>query len=200
MIKNLIYTIITVSGLFFTVNCQTITASKQELNDRIKDNALGISFIKAGETARIDTSTYNIKLPSSAAAQVSVSNKLFVDLPGSYGGRLYFDSPNAWIEQNKVKTDNVNSGGQNYQREYWAVYAGMGMWECVINCYTRINGKYYIVSYIQDRQLGKPGEINEGKQLKAEDLKLQALSYLQNQSNNSISEFYTLLASFQIQK
>lgn len=205
MIKNLIYLLMTVSGLVFIVNGQTVSASAQD-NNRVQDNVLGISFAKVGEVTRIDNTTFSIKLPSSdvnqlynATAMVSVSNKLYVDLPGSYGGRLYLDSPNSTgIIQNIVKVDSIISGQQNYRREYWTVYAGMGMWDCVINCYFQSQGRYYIVSYVQDKQLGKPGEIIDGKEQKSEDLKLQALSFLEDKNNSSINAFYQLLSSFQI--
>ena len=195
----------TVSGLVFIVNGQTVSASAQD-NNRVQDNVLGISFAKVGEVTRIDNTTFSIKLPSSdvnqlynATAMVSVSNKLYVDLPGSYGGRLYLDSPNSTgIIQNIVKVDSIISGQQNYRREYWTVYAGMGMWDCVINCYFQSQGRYYIVSYVQDKQLGKPGEIIDGKEQKSEDLKLQALSFLEDKNNSSINAFYQLLSSFQI--
>ncbi len=206
MIKKLIYMLMTVSGLLFAVNGQTVSASSQSNKNIVQDNALGISFEKVGDVNRIDSSTFSIKLPSSeinsgynATAMVSVSNKLYVDLPGSYGGRLYLDSPNSTrIIQNRVKVDSIASGDQNYRREYWTVYAGMGMWDCVINCYFRSEGQYYIVSYVQDKQLGKPGEIIDGEKLNSDDLKSQALSFLKDKNNSSVNSFYQLLSSFQI--
>jgi len=207
MTKRIIYILMTVSALLFAVNAQTMTSSTQDFNNRVQNNVLGISFMKVGEINQIDSTNYNITLQSSgtnsgynAIAHISVSNRMFVDLPGSYGGRLYLGTPNSiQLTKNIVKVDSIVSGLQNYQREYWVVYAGMGMWDCVINCYEQHEGQYYIVSYNQDKLLGKPGEIIDGKQLNAEDLKSQALSFLQDGTNSSINEFYKLLASFQIQ-
>ncbi len=207
MLKSLIYNLFILSGLLFAVNGQNMAPSAKDLI-RIQDKELGISFVKSGAVKQIDNTTYNISLTSSesgtsnnAIAEVSVSNRLYVDLPGSYGGRLYLDSPNAGkLIQNIVEADTVIINQQSYKREYWVVYAGMGMWDCVINCYAKRDGKYYMVSFIQDRQIGKPGEIIESKQLNSGDLKLQALSFLKDDTNNSISEYYKLLSSFQIQK
>ena len=207
MIKSFFYSIIILSGFLFAVNGQNTEISSNVPN-RIQNNELGISFIKNGEVKQIDNSTYNIALTSTesnptnnAIAEVSVSNRLYVDLPGSYGGRFYLDSPNAsQFLKNRVMTDSIILNQQSYQRDYWVVYAGMGMWDCVINCFAKRDGQYYIVSLIQDMHIGKPGEIIEGQQLKSGDLKLQGLSYLKDEANNSISEYYKLLSSFQIQK
>ena len=207
MAKRLIYILFILSGLLFGINGQNMETTANVPN-RIQNNELGISFIKNGEVKQVDNSTYSIRLTSSesnssnnAIAHVSVSNRLYVDLPGSYGGRLYLDSQNTkQLIKNRVMTDSIILNQQSYQRDYWIVYAGMGMWDCVINCYAKRDGQYYIVSFIKDKHIGKPGEIIEGQQLKSGDLKLQGLSYLKDEANNSINEYYKLLSSFQIQK
>lgn len=206
MAKRLIFIIVLISGLLCTADGQFLRDSKLSLNNRVQDDVLGISFDKVGIVTRLDSSTYNISMLSSessptnsAFAQVSGSNRLFIALPGSYGGRLYLNSPlTNRLFQNRVMIDSVNTGHLNFHRGYWMVYAGMGMWDCVINCYVQKNGRYYIVSLVQDKPMGKPGEIVDGKPLKAGDLKLKIVSSLQDTTNNIIRKFNKLLSSFRI--
>ena len=207
MIKKMIFTIALAAGLVFTANGQTKEGVQQNLKNRIYNKALGLSFAKVGSVVKQDSSTYRITFTSSsshpsqaATALVATSNRLFVDLPGSYGGRLYIDSPaGTKLLHNRILVDSVNNGQQIFHREYWAVYAGMGMWDCVINNYVLNDGKYYIVSLVQEKQLGKPGEISRGKPLTSEDLKMKALSSLQDTTNNIVNEYNKLISSFQIQ-
>ncbi len=210
MTNKIMYTLLLVliSVLFYTANGQVIKSSGQGINNRLQNDVLGISFAKVGTVTQIDNSTYYISMSSSntspgesAYAQVSEASRLFVDLPGSYGGRMYLDSPTANKSlQNRVLVDSVNNGQLNFHRGYWAVYAGMGMWDCVINCSLQKNGRYYIVSLVQEKMMGKPGETIDGKQLKAEDLKSKVVSSLQDTTNSTISKFNKLLYSFQINK
>lgn len=206
MTKRLIFIIWLIAGLLCIVNGQIKTDAKQNLDGRIQNDVLGISFTKIGTVVQLDSSTYTLALSlsgtttaKSAIAQVSVSNRLFVELPGSYGGRFYLDTSSATqILKNRVIVDSVNTGRQNFCREYWVVYAGMGMWDCVINCYVQGKGRYYIVSLVQDKQIGKPGEIVDGKPLKAEDLKLKIVSSLQDTNDRVVNDFNKLVSSFQI--
>jgi hypothetical protein len=134
-------------------------------------------------------------------AQVSTTDRLFVDLPGSYGGRLYYDSPAAaQLMQCRVLVDSVPSNGQNFQRDYWTVYAGMGMWDCVINCYTRDAGGYHVVSLVQQLRLGKPGEVVDGASVTADELRVKALAALRDTSNVRVKEFTKMLDTVQINK
>ncbi len=205
MKDKLIYILIIAVCLFSYINGQVAKNENTNSNNLVKDNALGISFAKVGAVKLVDNSSYSIKLSSenssiqNAIAKISTSDRLFVDLPGSYGGRLFLDSPGAAnLLKDRVKVDSFSNGQQNFKREYWAVYAGMGMWDCVINCYSQKEGKYYIISFIEDKQFGKPGVISNGKQLKAEDIKMKILSSLQDTTNNNVKEFNNLVASFQI--
>ncbi len=208
MTKRLIVILILFSCLFCSANSQIKTNIQKNAVNRFQDKTLGISFDKIGSIIKLDGTTYNIDISSSnvpsvqpAVAKVSVVNKLFVDLPGSYGGRVYFDSPiGEKMIHNRILIDSVNTGQQKLIREYWAVYGGMGMWDCVINCYTYVNGKYYIVSLVQDKMMGKPGEIDNGKRISSNELKSKILSSLQDTTNTVIKKFNSLLASFQIQK
>jgi hypothetical protein len=206
MIKKLIFTLLIVSSWLFCANGQINKAAQSSLNNRIQNKVLGISFSEVGKVSQVDSSTYNIDLSSSdnlsnqsATAQISVVNRLYVDLPGSYGGRLYLDSPAAAkLIKNKLLVDSVDNGQQIFKRQYWAVYGGMGMWDCVINCYTYANGKYYIVSLVQDKMMGKPGEIDNGKQVTSNELKMKIVSSMKDTTNTTVKKFYNLLSSFQV--
>lgn len=205
MKKKLIFISFLIICLLDFANGQTNQSKVNNSKNLVKDSDLGISFAKIGTVNQIDDLNYKINLPSNnsspqdAIANISTSDRLFVDLPGSYGGRLFLDSPAAKnLLKDLVKVDSFSNGNQNFIREYWAVYAGMGMWDCVINCYAQKNGKYYIVSLVQDKQIGKPGEIINGNKLKAVDLKTKILSSLQDSSNIEIKNFNKLISSFQI--
>ena len=204
---KLILIISLTAGLLFTAVGQNKTNVKQNLETRIQDQSLGISFSKIGSVEKQDSSTYRITLKSSnrfssqtATVLVSKSDRMFIDLPGSYGGRIYLDSPaGTKLLSNRILVDSVIYGQQKFHREYWAVYAGMGMWDCVVINYIQNNGKYYIVSLVQDKQIGKPGEIYSGKQLTNKELKMKALSSLQDTANTIVNEYNKLISSFQIQ-
>lgn len=157
---------------------------------------------------KLDSATYSVTLPSSEAsadrpaqAEVTATDRLFVDLPGSYGGRLYFDEPAASaLMKNRMLVDSVQTGQQHFRREYWAVYAGMGMWEGVINCYTREAGRYYVVSMVQPMQAGKPGEESGDRPLSSDELKAKVVNALRDTTNAAVARFTTMLNSVQINK
>jgi len=206
MIKKLIFTVLFISFWLVSANGQINKNVQNNPNNRFQDKTLGISFNKIGNVTKQNSTSYNIDLTSSensssssAIAQVSIANRLYVDLPGSYGGRLYLDSPSAnKIIKDRVLVDSVNNGQLNFNRSYWAVYAGMGMWDCVINCSAQKNGKYYIVSLVQELPAGKPGLIVNGKQLSSNELKSEIVSSLKDTTNTTVKKFYNLLSSFQV--
>ncbi len=197
------------AAMLFCIICfPAASIAQQDGCGRYYDKALGVAFAKAGTVEKIDTATFRIALqssetsaPRSALAQLSATDRLFVDLPGSYGGRLYYDEPSAsQLMKNRMLEDTVLTGQQNFHRDYWVVYAGMGMWEGVINCYTREAGRYYIVSLIQTVQAGKPGEEADGKPLAAADLQGKVLQSLRDTTNVIVNEFTTILHSVQVQQ
>ena len=206
MVKKLILTTALVACIFLTVDGQNKTSNQTYSVARIRDNTLGVSFAKIGRVVKSDNTTYSIKLTSdtspaqAAIANVSVSGRLFIDLPGSYGGRVYLDSPaGAKLLHYRVRVDSVHIDGRYFRREYWAVYAGMGQWDCVINCYSKENGKYYIVSLIQGKPVGKPGEIVGSNKITTDALQLKALSSMQDTTENIVGNFNKLLSSIEIQ-
>ncbi len=196
-------------ALVLCVAClHTESHAQQDAKARFHDDALRIAFSQIGTMEKIDTATYRMTLPAyenssahPALVQVSATDKMFVDLSGSYGGKLFFDAPEATrLFQNRVLVDTVLTEGQSFTREYWIVYAGMGMWEGVINCSTHEAGRYYIVSLIQQMQAGKPGEDVDGTQLTAEALRGAVLHSLRDTTNVIVNKFSSILGSVQIQK
>ena len=203
MKKKLFFTVVLITGLICTGNSQIINRNSNDNMKKIQDDSLGIFFKKIGPVLQVDKSTYKIILSSdnsnveSAAAQVSVSGRLFLDLPGSYGGIVYLDSSSTDFYRNRIMVDSFKTKNENFIREYWAVYDGMGMWDCVINCYKKVRDEYYILSLIQDKQIGKPGEISEGKSLTSEELKLKIVFSLKDTTEAIIKQFNELVSSFQ---
>ncbi len=182
--------------------CRNAGDAQSLERSRIDDNTLGIAFSGIGAVEKTDSSTYGMKLKSlhPARVEISVADRLSVDLPGTYGGRLYLDTPSAsGTLQDRVLVDTLDVGGRNFSREYWIVYAGMGMWEGVINCYTEEGGRYYIVSLIQDKPIGKPGEEVGGRPLDGEALKVGFLRSLRDTTSENVRQFDALLGSLQIQ-
>jgi hypothetical protein len=186
----------------FHNNCN----AQQQTRARLQDDVLGIAFREIGTVEKTDNSTYRMTLqpseyPQTAYAQVSVTDRLYVDLPATYGGRIYLDTPpSSRIISNRVLTDSVNTGRHTFIREYWTVYAGMGMWEAVINCYAHEGGRYYVVSLVQDAPSGKPGEERNGRPIVGEDVRRQLLNSLRDTTNVMVKEFTALLASIEIQR
>ena len=164
MIDRRIFAMVFVGCLLCFVICQNKSDAQENGSDRFQDGVLGIAFMRVGVLEKTDSSTYRMTLQSAknssaqtAIAQVSATDRLFVDLPGSYGGRLFIDTQSdSHLFANRVKVDSVNTGQQNFRREYWIVYAGMGMWEGVINCSKQEGGRYYVVSLIQEMLLVNP--------------------------------------------
>jgi len=175
-------------------------------SSRVDDRALGIAFTPVGRVTKTGDATYSMAMVSpvpspapDAVAEVSVSDRLFVDLPGSYGGRFYLDSAKPPVMLRSLLTaDSLARGGNMYRREYWIVYAGMGMWEGVINCYTRAGGKFCIVSLIKEAPMGKPGERMEEGSADAEDIRARFLSTLRDSTAPLIERFDSLLSSVQL--
>lgn len=204
-LSNFVIILLVLSSL---VKSQEIRQKTPSENKPVEDSILGISFSRIGKVEKVDSSDYRIFLNTtkdgstrSAIARVSVSPRLFVDLPGTYGGRLYLDSPSARrLLKDRVHVDTVKSDSMEFTREYWTVYAGMGAWECVINCYTQEAGRYYILSFSDDKLAGKPGQYAGGKRLTAQKLKARLLRSLQNTTNAGVQQFNELIKSFRINK
>ncbi|MGC8594811.1 MAG: hypothetical protein ACP5US_02110 [Candidatus Kryptoniota bacterium] len=161
-----------------------------------------ISFLNIGNARKTDSTTYTFAITSpnenkikSALAELSISNELFVNLPGTYGGRLLLNSDvPPQVMKNLVLTDSAQFNQNKYARQYWITYAGMGIWEGVINCYLKRDQKYYIISLVQDESLGKPGENN----ITADSLRTEMLKSLMDSTSATVQAFNKLVASLQI--
>jgi hypothetical protein len=166
-----------------------------------------VAFTAVAVAEKSDSATYSMVLQSSdhsrlqnALAEVSLSDRLFVDLPSSYGGRIYLDTPAASrILQCRLLVDSVFTGLQKFRREYWAVYAGMGMWEGVVNCYARAGGRYCLVSLVWDAPIGKPGADSDNGPLTSQWLQQKCLTSLQDKTNTLVRDFNVLLSSVEVQ-
>jgi hypothetical protein len=183
------------------------TRSPASGDSMMTDQTLGISFLRIGKAAWQDENGHRMCLQSPggnirlAMAGVSVSPRRFVELSGSYGGRLYLDEPKARpLLKNRVKVDTVNFGGLRFRREFWAVYAGMGQWEGVINCYAFHNRQYYVLSLNADISLGKPGEVVDGARMIAELLRTHLAGILNDSREPVIQSFNDFLSTFQVSR
>lgn len=194
--------------VLFSLHAQEKSAAGQTNGAIVHTTVKGISFAAAGPVNMLDSVTYQIPLesagstqPRSAVVTVSASDRVFVDLPGSYGGRLYLDTPAAAkFSPNRIPADSVVTGQAAFRREYWAVYAGMGMWDGVINCYTKVDGHYYVVSLNRQISAGKPGEEVNGVQLRSGELQKNVFNALQDSTDELVNDFTALLRTVRIQK
>jgi len=181
------------------------TRSSTPGDKTIQDSALGIAFVENGRVEKHTSTGYTIAFQGAdatmrdATAQILVTTKPFVDLPGSFGGKLYLDTPEAKrLSKDIVKVDSVVVGSLHFRREYWAVYAGMGAWEGVINCTASGNSEYYVLSLHVDLSLGKPGEVQGGGKLDVDGLEKRAVGILSNPESPVIREFQTMVLSFRV--
>src|SRR5512135_1754297 len=105
--------------LFSPVHAQGEKSALQESGTRLRDDALGVTFAAPATPTKIDSASYSIQLHS-ASAQVSATDRLFIELPGSYGGRLYLDAPSASrFLENRLLVDSVTTDYVSFRREYW---------------------------------------------------------------------------------
>ena len=122
-----------------------------------------------------------------------------IDLPGSYGGRLVLDSPaGAAIAESIIRTDLVTTADRTWRREYRAVYAGMGMWDCVIRCYSDVDGRDLSVTLVQTMTAGKPGEEVNGAPLRTESVRATLLTRMQDATSPAVQRLTALLGSLSI--
>ncbi len=171
----------------------------------VVDQSLGISFLNVGNITAQSAKSYTLSLQSAtgnlrqAGVTITVSERVGIDLSGSLGGKLYVDDPgfNA-VSRNVVRVDTVVVDGLQFRREFWAVYAGMGAWEGVVNCYAFHGGQYYSVCMNADVHAGRPGEVVDGKPVSDEDLRTRIAATLSDPREPLISQFGRLVSSFRV--
>ncbi len=171
----------------------------------VTDQALGITFLRIAPAVKQDGVGYRMHLQGSggslthATAEVSVSDRPYVDLSGTYGGILYLDDVKADFQlENRVMVDSVTAGGLQFRREYWVVYGGMGGWEGVINCYALHDQHFYHLSLDSDASMGKPGEVVGAGTLIGEQLRMRFATMLQDGREPVVRRFNELLSSFRV--
>ncbi|MFZ1080332.1 MAG: hypothetical protein WAO19_00225 [Candidatus Kryptoniota bacterium] len=151
---------------------------------------------------------YVIKSPVQADAKsgenytrIFLSQRPFVYLPGTYGGRYFFnDSKTGGVLSDYIHSDSVSINGLTFARDYWAVYAGMGQWETVINCYVFHDGQYYIISLGHNFLAGMPGEIVNGNRTTKQQMRANLIDALRDTTNDYVKSFNQILDSFSITK
>ncbi|HEY6951357.1 MAG TPA: hypothetical protein VI758_03050 [Bacteroidota bacterium] len=185
-------------------NESRISAARDSI---ITDRTLGISFVRIGSLTSHQVNNYEMLLQSAegtikrASVKVSVSGKRLVDLSGSFGGMLDLDDPAAKsLLKDRVRVDSVAVGDLCFRREYWAVYAGMGAWEGVINCLALVGSQYYALSMSADLPAGKPGEIANGIKSNAEFLQLRVVDALSDSREPVVQQFNALLSSVRLSR
>jgi len=170
----------------------------------------GFKIDYVGELEERSVSEVIVKLPqfeesqtSQSYVSISTDQRPFVDLPGTYGGRFYFnnDSISALLSNRYAiehDTDTVN--GLVFTKEYWLVYGGMGNWETIINCYTEHQGRYYVISLVHLFLSGRPGEVMNGKKISKQELIANGLKAAHDNNNKYVNAFNAMLSSFSISK
>ena len=171
----------------------------------VTDPALGIAYLQIGPSARHGQHELALSLQSpvgsirGAVLTVCRSQKPFVDLSGSFGGRMDTDDPKITsLLENRVRVDTVELAGLRFRREFWAVYAGMGEWEGVITCYAPHDGVYYVLSLHTGVNLGKPGEVVDGTPIGAEPLRRQLANMLFDDREPLVRRFNDFLSTIQL--
>jgi hypothetical protein len=172
------------------------------------DRTYGFRVQYEGTLAQRGSDEYEIDLPAStkeasmgSKVRIFVSQQPFVYLPGTYGGRYHFSGDRSGVTlSGRVAGDPVNVNGLEFARDYWAVYAGMGQWETVVNCYALYDGQYYIISLEHDFLTGMPGEIVNGSRTTKQQIRDNLINILRDTTNSYVKSFNEILGSFSIAK
>lgn len=132
---------------------------------------------------------------------VFVTPQPFVYLPGTYGGKYYFETgKDAKSVSDYVIGDSVIVNGLRFARDYWAVYAGQGQWEAVDNCFTFHNGTYYILSLTRNFITGMPGKKVNGVTVTRSQMRADLIAKMRNSTDPDVKSFNQILASFSLTK
>ncbi len=166
------------------------------------------TFKYQGTVARKDSNECSIELPLAensgtgrAVVRVFTSQRPFVYLPGTYGGKYYFSSnENNLMAADRVTGDSVSVNGLRFAQDYWAVYAGMGQWETVDNCYSYHDGRYYVISLSRNLRTGMPGEIVNGIRTSKSLMRTTFIDRMRDTTNTYVQSFSQILKSFSLTK
>lgn len=130
----------------------------------------------------------------------SLSSHLSICLELTEGDTISTTTSRADWGENRVPGDSVVVNGVGFKRDYWAVYAGQGQWETVINCYAYHDGQYYVVSLGHDSMAGKPGEFVNGSRTTKQQMRTGLINSLQDTTNDYVRSFNQILSSFSLTK
>lgn len=205
--------LLTTLGIFFIllfsvpVNAQTQRAGKGHMSV-LENRAYGFTIMYQGTLVKRGQNDFVIELPQAASTgesrgrvSVFVSAQPFVYLPGTYGGKYYFESGTGGdVGPDFVPGDSITVNGIGFAQDYWAVYAGQGQWETVDNCYAFHDGRYYIISMNRDFLTGMPGERVNGATAGKPELRARLFSTMRDTSNVYVKSFNQIVNSFSILK
>lgn len=183
---------------------QELKSNSLKNNLMIEDRGMNLSFLNIGNARKVDSTTYSIDIEASdnvrrASIEIAVTGALFVNLPGTYGGRLFLNpSTPGQVMKSLVLSDSVWLNQNKFERQYWVSYAGMGLWEGVINCYRKENGKYYVVSLVQDESLGQPEKKVDSGSGTFEFLQMKMLKSLLDTTSVTVKLFNRVAGSLKI--
>lgn len=197
------------SMMFLLMGTAIFAQNKQASVKQVKvyvDSSYGFKVQYEGTLSERSKDEYVIKLPPPADAKevgsyarIFVSQRPFVYLPGTYGGRYYFnDDKTSRILSDYVHADSVSVNGLRFARDYWAVYVGQGQWETVINCYAFHSGRYYTVSLGHNFLTGMPGEIVNGSRITKQQMWTRLIDTMRDTTNGYVKSFNQILGSFSI--
>ncbi len=198
-------------GLFLLFTQRTQAQVNQTSKGQFHTFANGtdnFTFNYKGTLVKRGDNEFLIELPEAAnkgngggRVHVFVSRQPFVYLPGTYGGRYYFDADKQpGVFSDYVHEDSVTVSGLKFARDYWAVYAGQGQWETVDNCYAFHDGQYFTISLTRDFQTGMPGAKINGVFRSKQEMRASIMERMRDTNNVSVKGFNQILRTFSISK
>jgi len=129
--------------------------------------------------------------------RAAVAKEPMVFLPGTFGQSMNIRKEGKKeAASDRKATENFRANGLEFVKEYWVVYAGAGMWETVINCYTFDNGRYFICSLHHEfaSDLRKTGVVPHTRT--TGDIENQLVRAMKDGDNMYVETFDSVLKSF----
>ena len=204
--------IIAMSAVLFLFFGEATIAQNKDVRGKQLDvyasSIHGFKFQYEGTLTERDKDEYVIKLPANASGDgaesfvhIFVDARPFVYLPGTYGGKYYYsEAKDSRVTENRIPDDSVSVNGVRFARDYWAVYAGQGQWETVINCYAFHEGQYYVVSCVHNFLTAMPGETVNGVRTSKQQIRTKLINALHDTTNDYVKSFNQILGSVSFTK
>jgi hypothetical protein len=155
-----------------------------------------------GTISRVEKNEFSIvpndmKTEGRSSVQVSVNESPSVFLPGTFGGRYYYNEYSTpAFASNKIISEKLIVNGLEFIKEYWVVYGGAGIWEMVINSYTKHFGHYYSISLQHNFISGTPGTMAENRLMTKDNYINEAIAKMINNEDQNIINYNMILSSF----